>query len=242
MPPTTLYIDSRHRRPGTPIHDAQWQYDLIRPIQNARSFRLKSIQLANTLHNITPLNNTLSVNGGTVEIAPAFWTASQLVLEINDQLGVLWGPYGGGGEYLVLDFATNRLTWTISTNTIDVSNSSMAAVLGLPASTPPLTGAFTSQIFLAVPQYISFTSPDLRSSDHQAIHASSTNARRELQPFLTVPIGVGYGEIGTYAPDYERIQRLGGKTLSQIRIKAVDPSTARKLEELTHYAMLIELA
>ena len=181
------------------------------------------------------------MSGATVALAPAFWTASPLVLEINTQLGVLWGPYGGGGDYLSVYFATNRLTWTISTNTIDADASSMAEVLGLSAI-PPLTGTFYSQIFLAVPQYISFTSPDLRSSDHQAVHASSTDARRELQPFLTVPIGVGYGEIGTYAPDYERRQVLGGKTLSQVRIKAVDPSTGRKLEELTHYAMLIELS
>lgn len=236
--PSTLFIDTRHRRPGSPIHDAV--YDLIAPLPSARAFRLKSLQIANTFQNVTSLNNTLAVTGGVVTVPPAFYTGSDLVTQIESQLQTLWGPYGSG--YVTLDVTTNTLSWNTQGNTVDATASGLTQVLGLDPTQPAYTGVFTSQLYLALPQYVSFASPQLRASDIQSIHASSTLARRELQPFLTVPVSSAFGEVSTYQPQYERAQRLGGATLSQIRIRAIDPSSGRSLTELTHYAMVLEFS
>ena len=238
-----LHLDSRARRVDSSVYNAVFQ--LPRPILNARKIRLKSLQFTNTYHNITSDNNVLVTSSGSITIQPAYWNAQELINEINTQLTALWG--GSGDPYIELVNATNSLIWTLPLDgpSIDCDASSIRHVLGLPHGTMQATeitqNTFTTQLYLALPQYISFSSPQL-SGNVDNIFADQ---KESYQPFITIPVSVGYLSTQTYQPQYEQRITIDstkhGITLSSIHVNITDPFTRREIQELTHWAMVIEV-
>ncbi len=236
-----LHLDSRARRADSTVYDAR--FDLPRPLQNVRRLRVKSVQFVNTFYNLNESNNVLATSAGFVTVTPQQWGGSELVAEINLQLNLLYGT--SGVVYVSLDQTTNVLSWTLgSVVTIDATNSTMRQVLGLDAKSYTGPAVFTSQLYLALPQYVAFSSSQLFSSLDNIFPGHGTND--QFQPVCTIPVEVGYLSTQTYQPSYERQQTLSGPgslgtTISTIDIQVRDPYTRRPITELSHWALILEI-
>ena len=232
--PQILHIDSRHRRHDSYV--AQASFDLIRPVRNVRKAIVQSIQFVNNLHNITTDNNTLQTSSGTVIIAPLYYNGVNFVLQLNTQLVSVFGA----GTYVTFNSLTNEIDWTLGVNTIDGVTSAMKDVLGL-SWDAALTGSFTTMLSLALPQYISFSCSQLRSS--QNIYVGDSEAKDSQQPFVVLPISSGYLEAQTWVPTYpvEILLSSGqnGTTISKLDFTITDPGSGRVINEMTSWAMVL---
>ena len=237
----TLYLDSRDRSRGSTVSQAKFY--LRKPLTNVHRMRLKSAQIVNSFPNINGSNNTLSTSSGAVVLPPKFYSGSEFVATLDNAMQSVCGPFVPA--YVSFIASNNSIQWTIGALQIasDVV-STMSDVLGLTKG-QVYTGSFTTQLYLALPQYVCFDSPAFREATHGVFAGDSENAVRDsLSPFLTIPLSVCYLQSQTYQASYERSLVLdtsaGGRTISQIDVSVRDPKTGLVLSDTTHWAMLIE--
>ena len=231
-----LHLDSRSRLPLSTVSNASFL--LPRPLSKVRKLKVKSVQFINTFNNISTNNNRISTNLGEITIPPKYYTAQILVLdEINNQLQLL--ECGS----VSLDDRTNKLSWNLNTLVVINTNlSTMNDILGLRHNTL-YTSSFETQLFLATPQYISFSCDRLIGSDLSNIFPESKD-EFGFQPFITIPVSSGYLQSQTHEPLYERTITLdsgrNGIDIPMLTIKVYDNHTRREINEITHWAMTLE--
>ena len=235
--PTTLYIDSRYRTRGSTRSSPS--FNLIRPVPNVRTARVRSLQFVNTFHNLTVDNNTLLTSSGTVSVTEGFYSGINYVLALHASLVVAFGA----GSYVTFNSIYNTLDWTLGANTIDgTSASSMASLLGLNNNDPALTGSFSSTLHIARPMYLAWSCAQLQPAGDRNYHVGES--KESLQPCMTIPVTSGYLEAQTYQPSTPPtiiLDRGGpGVTLSRLDFTIRDASTGTEVRELADWSCLVE--
>ena len=229
-----VHLDSKSRDiTSRSICDCSFSLNV--PITNVSQYRVQNISFYNTFHNINITNNKLLVNSGVISIEPGFYNASVFVSILNAQLSSLIGTVA---DYLTLDTTNNRLIWDIGTNII--YSSTMSDTLGLPKSIN-VSGSFHSALFLADPNYLSISSPQLNLE--QNIHGGVRGKDDQPTSFLTVPISVPYLSQTVYDNRMydNRFKQFGNNmTFSRIDITLSDPQSGRFYSETVHWSMIIE--
>ena len=230
MPFYNLHIDSRNRL--APSSLSAPSFALSNSVSGVKEVRVKNVQFAHTIYNIASNNNVLSTSVGNVILAPQFYTAAAFTTALNAAFVTAFGP----GTYVVFVAATNTLNWTLGWPTVS-GVSSMSNVLGLSNASTAHTGTFTTTLFLASPLNVSFACPQLQSRRN----LYTTNSSRS-EPFITVPVNVGFLSVLYYEPWRGRVIDFDqGFALSTLDFTLFDTASGRVLDEISHWAMELEL-
>ena len=225
-----LLIDSRHRDVNTPIYAPSFR--ISQPIHGVKHVKVKWVQYGNLTHNIRSSNNTFSIsqdNGTTyldVSIPVGFYTAADLVDAINTASPI-------PTDIVSFVEANNTLNWSLPTGVVlNGMPSTMYNVLGI-SKIQTYIGTFSSTLYLALPNAISFSCQQLQS--HSSI--ISTSGQPDNGAFFTVPITVGYGQTGHYEASDQGFIHLNGVNLSQLSFSLKDLGTGEPLKEASHWTM-----
>jgi hypothetical protein len=222
-----LYLDSRNRTPSSTPSRAR--FNLSRPLKGVTRYQIKSISLVNTFHNITSDNNTVTTSGGSFSLDQGFYSAAQLIDVLDASLVQIYGA----SEIVTLN-SDNTLNWSLGTNSIITSGSTMSHVLGLDPN-QAYTGSFTSQLFLALPQYISVSCPQLSPINSMNLHTGE-------ESIAVFPITAGYLESMNVFPEQTIIldSSRAGLNVATLDIAFNDPYSGRELRESAVWSMVIE--
>jgi hypothetical protein len=223
-----LYLDSRNRTPSSTPSRAR--FNLSRPLKGVTRYQIKSISLVNTYHNITSDNNTVTTSGGSFSLDRGFYSAAQLIDVLDASLVQIYGA----SEIVTLN-SDNTLNWSLGTNSIITSGSTMSHVLGLDPNQASYTGSFTSQLFLALPQYISVSCPQLSPINSMNLHTGE-------ESIAVFPITAGYLESMNVFPEQTIIldSSRAGLNVATLDIAFNDPYSGRELRESAVWSMVIE--
>ena len=240
MPSSTLYVDSRHRtRDSTP---STAKFNLIRPISNVHTCRVTSLQFVNTFENLSVDNNELLTSSGVVTLSPDYYSGTNFVLALDAGLVVAFGA----GNYVTFNSIYNQLDWTLGANTLDATSASsnMASLLGLDNNSPALTGSFSSTLHIARPSYLAWSCNQLQPASDRSYHASDTESKDNLQPFLTIPVTSSYLSAQTHMPANPATITLdrggAGVSISRLNFTVSDAASGRVLSELADWAAVVE--
>ena len=225
-----LLIDSRHREVNTPIYAPTFR--LSQPIHGVKHVKVKWTSYGNLTHNIRSSNNTFTISqdSGTtyldVSIPTGFYTPTDLVDAINTASPI-------PTDIVSFVEANNTLSWSLPTGVVlNGMPSSMYNILGI-SQTSTYINSFSSTLYLALPNAISFSCPQLQS--HSSI--ISTSGQPDNGAIFTVPITVGYGQTGHYEESDQNFINLNGVNLSQLSFSLKDIGTGEVLKESAHWAM-----
>jgi hypothetical protein len=222
-----ILLDSRTRQTGTTVSSPT--FNLTKPISNVTTARVRSVQFTNNLFNIDGNHNKIGlVNLQGLEISPGFYSPSQLIQQINES---------GIGISLTYVSENNTLLWDTGNGVVDVTQSSMAQTLGLQQGST-YTGTFTTTLFLASPMNVDFVCDQLGNSTYSY---SGRVRESNIQPLISCPVVVGYGNMNVFIPPVLSTLDIGGTSLSQLNFKIVDSLDGRELKELGHWSMQIEV-
>jgi hypothetical protein len=225
-----LYLDCRNRTENSTPSRAR--FNLSRPLKGVTRYQIKSISLVNTYHNITSDNNTVTTSGGSFSLDQGFYSAVQLIDVLDASLGQIYGASAPGFVTLNSD---NTLNWSLGTNSIITSGSTMSHVLGLDPNQASYTGSFTSQLFLALPQYISVSCPQLSPINSMNLHTGE-------ESIAVFPITAGYLESMNVFPEQTIMlnSSRAGLNVATLDIAFNDPYSGRELRESAVWSMVIE--
>lgn len=233
-----LYLDSRQ---STGPRTSSCSFYLNQQLVNATALKVISFSFANTLYNVTTLNNTLVFDTLTdtlnVTLDPGFYSFSDLITAINTAC-LASSPFvsnlGGAPNAVVLNSALQAV-WTIGSNILQ-SGSLYANFLLQPGT---YTGNFTTTIFLASPLAIALQS--------NALSGPSRFVTCYPQPttsyFYCQAIQSGYGDV---EPANSSIQQrweipLSHNNLNTVDVSLFDPATNRELTEMSQWSLILEI-
>lgn len=230
-----IFLDSRFALGQIP---STCGFPLNHQIVNAKQVKVMSFSFANTLYNVSSLNNTLVFNLLTVTLPPAFYSFSAFVTAINTAL-LANGPFvaamGGAPNAVVLN-TDNTASWTIGTNTLQGGTLYPNLVL---AAGNSYTGNFVTNLFLACPQAIQLESSSLQGSDsrYSACNASISN------PFAIFVIESAFGQMESVGQSNQLLEstQLSNSNISRLDVVLRDASTLRELSEISHWCCLLEI-
>jgi hypothetical protein len=219
-------LDSRTRQNGTTVSNPT--FNLTQPISNVTTARVRSIQFTNNLFNIDENHNKIGLVGlQGLEITPGFYSPSQLIQKINDS---------GIGISLTFVPENNTLLWDTGDGVVDLVTSSMAQILGLQQGST-YTGNFVTTLVLASPMNVDFVCNQLGNSTYSY---SGRVRENNIQPLISCPVVVGYGNMNIFIPPVLSHLDIGGTSLSQLNFKIVDSLDGREIKELGHWSLQIE--
>lgn len=235
-----IHVDSRMRDPFTLVSAPT--FTLNKSIAQVRGIRVKWCSFSNTVYNIRmgqndriSISNNYGVNyAEQTYISPGHYTNVQYIAAVNTYL---MSVSGGSSDIVTLNEANNKLTWSLPSGMyISGLNSTARNILGF--SDNNLAGTFETQLFLAAPMSLSFVCPQLQST-YNVFPSDSLMSR--IEPFITVPIINGFGQMNYFEPTNQYfIQLGGGVTLSTLDVMVVDSSNGKQVNELSHWAMELE--
>jgi hypothetical protein len=218
-----LILDSRTRTSNN-AYDACFQ--LSKPISRVQSVRVKFAQFANTLFNIAPGENILTLStGATLIIPPGFYTQTEFITLLQTICSV---TYNSG-----------KLIWTLGTVSIVTAATTMREVIGLSLNNT-YTGTFSTWLYLASPMNVDFSCNEINDTQGYIVY-SGRDRTINNQPFLSIPVTEGYGNMCFYSPHNMYNIKIGNGSLSQLDFFICDSSSGRLLTELSHWSMLLEV-
>lgn len=233
-----IHIDSRDRDEKSGVNNASFL--LSKSLCNVTGCRIKWVQLANTLVNVDSSNNRISIstNHGVAftdyditSLGSTGFVDSTLLLQGLTDLLASISP----ASTVTID-TTNRLNWNLASGVlINGATSSARHILGF--SSKFYADQFKSSVFLATPYSISFICPQLQS----IYNVFSNRNISSLQPFVTVPVTVGYGEIIYHEPNQHSFIKLSNIVLSSLDIRVVDTRTGSLITDCGPWAMELEV-
>jgi len=219
-----VLLDSRSREAGSSIHAPT--YYLTKPICGVSHVRVKSVQFANTLHNVRDGHNTIAVVDGLTGIVPVgYYTPTELISTVNNlSIGI------------TLAYNGSMLQWDLGGKSIDVINSSLRTTFELqPDQT--YTGLFQTRLFLASPMNVDFVYAELQTSYYSyAGRERSTNR----QPLVSVPVLSGHGSMSFFLPTTLTPLDTGGLSFAQLSFLLCDSWSGDPLTDIGHWSMEIE--
>ena len=220
-------LDSRSRMPGTTLYEPTFQ--LTKPISHATTARVKCVQFANTLWNVTDTSNTIALAGlATGKVTPGYYTAEELLAVIN-----------GFGIGISLTYVPQRnaLLWNVGEGVVDVASSTMREALGLEVGRF-YTGEFQTKLFLASPMNVDFVCAQLQSTCYTY---SGRQRESNTQALISVPVLAGYGDMVLYMPTTLANLDVGGTQIASLDFRVVDSMTGNLIREFSHWSMQIEV-
>ena len=222
----SLYLDSRDRIKGTP---ANAFFQLSQPLINVKSIVVETVCFSNTLINIDENNNSLAYNNGDVEtiigrIPIGYYTPQKMVDAINT-LGMHRESFQVGlGEGDVIQ-------WSLLPGTI-IYPASLGQVLGFHE---PMNANTTTQLVLAAPMGISFSSPSLQPGFTNVFGNKAQLG--SLSSIIDVPIIAGHHMMQTFQPQTTVMHRLNSRCIDTLQIIVSDSRSRRVCEEMNIWGM-----
>lgn len=232
MPVHRLHLDSRYRDPLTSI--AEPTFSLSKTISNVTHIRVKNVQFANTMYNVT-LHDIITVsvdNGSSFQeyqlTEPGFYTPEKFVQQLNTSFDKL--------NLTVVLTNENKLQWFVpSTHIIDGSRTS--DILGLDHTRLNSTQISESTLLLTPPMSISFICRSFQNAFNVfPIHSGLTS---HVEPFLTVGLKNGYGQMEYTLVD--ETTEIFSKNISTLHFKVVDSGRYHVVPLMRHWTMTLEL-
>jgi hypothetical protein len=228
-----LLINSRDRTAGTSVENATFVLD--RPINDFSCVRVNYIQLYNTFHNVTNVNNEfLFLNAPGMNqllyirsIPVGHYTAASLTSVIDGILKAVDGSLSA-----VLDTTSNQITWTLGTYSLRQDGFSSDRLLGIRDLTVR-TGTFTSTPNTTFPQAVQFFSPEIQGTDSSFYTNRNTV---HMHPFLTIPLFSSFGTSNYYQPNFPIISRCETPCLQKLTIQMLD-GEGKQLQNAIDYQL-----
>ena len=225
----SLYLDSRDRIKGTP---ANAFFQLSQPLINVKSVIVETVCFSNTLINIDENNNSLAYNNGDVEtiigrIPIGYYTPQKMVDELNT-LGMHRESFQVGlGD-------GDTLQWALLPGTI-VYPLTLGQVLGFHE---PMSSDRTTQLVLAAPMSISFSSPSLQPGVTSVFGSKAQLG--SLSSIIDVPVIVGHHTMQTFQPQTMVLHRLNTRCIDTLQIIVSDSRSRRVCEEMNIWSMVLK--
>ena len=228
-----LLINSRDRTAGTSIENATYLLD--RAINDFSCVRVNYIQLYNTFHNVTSVNNEfLFLNAPGMNqllyvrsIPVGHYTAASLTSVIDVFLKAVDPSLSA-----VFDTSSNQITWALGTYSLRQDGFSSDRLLGIRDLTVR-TGTFTSTPNTTFPQAVQLFSPEIQGTD-SSFFTNRDNIH--MQPFLTVPLFSSFGTSNYYQPNFPIILKCETQCLQKLTISLLD-GEGRVLENAIDYQL-----
>jgi hypothetical protein len=152
-----LILDSRTRTSNN-VYNATFQ--LTKPISRVHSVRVKHVQFANTVYNVGEGENVIVLSTGVT--LTGFYVPTELVALLQTICTVVYDR--------------GKLNWTLgaSVSIVNISTK-MREILGLTLNS---TGTFSTQLYLASPMNIDFSSSQIVDTNGYIVY--SGRERKDL--------------------------------------------------------------
>ena len=226
----SLYLDSRDRVKGTAANAV---FQLSQPLINVKSVIVETVCFSNTLINIDEFNNALGYSNGGGEmvvgtIPIGYYTPEKMILAINT-LGLYreWFQVGPGDG--------DTLEWLLLPGTT-MYPVTLGQVLGFHEA---MNGNATTQMVLAAPMSISFSSPSMQPGVTNVFGNKAQIG--SLSSIIDVPIVAGHHMMQTFQPQTAVVHRLNNRCIDSLQIIVTDSRSRRVCDELNIWSMVLKV-
>lgn len=218
-----IFLDTQDKRAGTTNYTPEWSLDTGKAIHGHYSIGLKSCVIPNLVYPVNDTNNTVIFSeGGAGDITSTLtnqsYTGTQLATELQSVLNA-----DGGLAYTVsYDNQTGKLTFTVSSSTVQFKTSDTAMtssyILGFNTATDTADSATvvsTYPIRLDGSRYLDI---EMNTSTH------SISSKNSSSPFVRVPLTAGFGSIVVYENDSvsDNLMVMDASQMNNLRLRIRD--------------------